>query len=204
MENSENVISVKSQIVTIFDDPVNYNVKHPTARKWTLYYDIPSAKITNKNWAENIQTVSSINTIEDFWYVYNNIKFASNISFGSNYYFFQEGINPEWEDPANKNGGKWCIQFKKTSRTAPHLNKAWLYSMLHCIGELWENNEKDCAYQVCGVIVNVRKFQDKINIWLRDKSNTRVIDFIENKIKEIIDNTDSQSPVITWTAHNQN
>lgn len=31
----------------------------------------------------------------------------------TDYHLFKDGIKPTWEDPQNKNGGKWMVRLKK-------------------------------------------------------------------------------------------
>jgi translation initiation factor 4E len=176
----------EQKIITIFDNPINYNAKHPLARKWSLHFDSPTKKISDTNWAENIKKVYTFNTVEDFWGIFNNILPPSYIKFGSNYYFFKENINPMWEDPENKNGGKWCIQFKKGY--ADDVNKIWQITLLHCIGEVWweEDSNKNYTDSICGIIVNIRKYQDKVNIWIKDKYDKNTIDFIGKKLQKLL------------------
>ena len=37
----------------------------------------------------------------------------------------QDGIDPKWEDPQNKQGGKWQYQLQKTMRQTD-LDRLWL------------------------------------------------------------------------------
>jgi translation initiation factor 4E len=42
----------------------------------------------------------------------NNLQPPSSLPQKANYWFFKEGVRPEWEDPTNQNGGKWTIEFE--------------------------------------------------------------------------------------------
>lgn len=57
--------------------------------------------------------------------LYNYIKLASENRAGSDYSLFKEGIQPMWEDDANKRGGKWAISLNKAQRTSD-LDRLWL------------------------------------------------------------------------------
>jgi translation initiation factor 4E len=41
---------------------------------------------------------------------------------------FKEGIKPMWEDPANRNGGRWLMEFprKKDWKSMSYLDEIWL------------------------------------------------------------------------------
>lgn len=172
------------RIITVFDDPINYNCIHPLSEKWKLWYDCPNKKITNNNWIENIKEIGTLSSLEDFWGIYNNIIKTSSLSYGSNYYLFKDGIKPMWEDPSNKNGGKWSIQFKKNINI--DLDNIWLIIMLHSLGNIFCDDTNNYNTEITGLIINIRKYQDKINIWLQNKNNTITINYIGNIIKNII------------------
>lgn len=54
--------------------------------------------------------------------LWNNIKGPSYLPQNSNYHLFKAGIEPKWEDPQNKNGGKWIFVCK----SGRDLNDMWL------------------------------------------------------------------------------
>ena len=51
--------------------------------------------------------MTTVGTIEDFWSVYHYIDGPAKLRSGCDYHLFKEGITPMWEDPANKEGGRW-------------------------------------------------------------------------------------------------
>ena len=54
---------------------------------------------------------------------------ASDMSLGSNYHLFLEGIQPMWEDEQNKAGGKWVLTLKPAQRAEKQLDRLWLYTV---------------------------------------------------------------------------
>lgn len=56
--------------------------------------------------------------------MYNNIVKASQLTQGGNFHFFKEGVKPMWEDPANKEGGKWLIMSPNSKKQ--ELDTMWL------------------------------------------------------------------------------
>lgn len=182
------------QIRTVFNDPKNFNVKHPLYSPWTLWFDSPATKGRNLpqtpmssfpqtpipqtpgaalGWMEDIKRVISFDSVEEFWGLYNNIVPPSNLPQKANYYLFKEGIIPAWEDEANKNGGKWSIQLPK-EKNRPKVDEMWLYTMLAAIGETFDpvllGSESGGAAQdslITGVIVSTRPQFYRLSIWTR-------------------------------------
>ncbi|KXN65187.1 translation initiation factor eIF4e, partial [Conidiobolus coronatus NRRL 28638] len=97
--------------------------------------------------------------------VYNNIVKASELANGGNYHFFRNGIKPEWEDVANAHGGGWKVQFHK--RSAVDIDETWLYALLACIGEAFQEED-----EICGIVFSTRREFFRISLWTRT-SNVR-------------------------------
>lgn len=116
--------------------------QHPLSSKWTLYFDSPQSKALPKTpqtsltapgghsggWLDDIRKVIEFDSVEEFWGVYHNIVSPSQLPGKANYYLFKNGIIPAWEDPQNKNGGKWAIQVPRDKSKAT-IDKAWLYTV---------------------------------------------------------------------------
>ena len=56
----------------------------------------------------------------------NNIKKPSEINLGTNYHLFKLGTKPMWEEPENRQGGKWTFSQKASKQRGPDLDKLWL------------------------------------------------------------------------------
>ncbi|KAK0543303.1 eukaryotic translation initiation factor 4E [Tilletia horrida] len=169
-------------ITTVFQDQNHFNVKHPLWHSWTLWFDNPSAKAGGGNhkggkdsWGDLQIKVVSIESVEEFWGLYNNIIPPSDLPAKANYYLFKEGIRPAWEDEANTNGGKWSIQLPR-DKSKDQINTLWLHLMLQAIGETLEASFPDDAPNrdaaadqdlVTGVIMSARPNFYRIAIWTR-------------------------------------
>jgi translation initiation factor 4E len=77
---------------------------------------------------EDIRKVVSFDSVEEFWGLYNNVVPPSQLPGKANYYLFKDGIMPAWEDPQNKNGGKWAIQLPR-DKSKPVIDQMWLYTV---------------------------------------------------------------------------
>lgn len=153
-------------------------IKHPLHNTWSLWYYENDRK---KVWTQNLKEITSFDTVEDFWSVYNHIKAASELKQGCDYSVFKKGIRPMWEDAANKQGGRWLISLEKKQRGS-ELDNYWLEIILLMIGEAFE----ECSDEVCGATVNIRPKMDKIGLWTAnaDSSKKDVVLAIGKKIKE--------------------
>jgi translation initiation factor 4E len=85
------------------------------------------------------------------------------------FHLFKDGINPFWEDPANKLGGKWTIRLKKGISS-----RYWEDLLLAIIGEQF-----DVGSEICGAVLSVRINEDIISVWNKSADNIEAV----NKIR---------------------
>ncbi|KAI0452317.1 translation initiation factor eIF 4e-like domain-containing protein [Xylaria acuta] len=160
-ERADAASAGNDQLVTVFHDKDNFNVKHPLQNKWTLWFTKPSSG-KGDNWNDLLKEVITFDSVEEFWGIYNNIAPVSELAMKSDYHLFKEGVRPEWEDIQNKHGGKWSFQFK--DKRSIDINDLWLQTMMAAIGETLEEEDDG---EVMGVVVNVRKAFFRIGVWTR-------------------------------------
>ncbi|RMZ17598.1 hypothetical protein D0862_00766 [Hortaea werneckii] len=146
------------KIITVFDDPANFNVKHALQNTWTLWFTKPPSG--KQDWSELLKEVITFDSVEEFWGIYNNITPASELAQKSDYHLFKRGVRPEWEDPQNKFGGRWSYTFKNGKAQ----DAAWLDVMLAAIGETLEDEGDN---EVMGVVINIRKAFWRVGLWTR-------------------------------------
>lgn len=127
--------------------PIESLIKHPLQNSWTLwYYDNEKGK----TWEECQHQITSFETVEDFWSIYNHIKTPSELKIGNDYSLFKNNIRPMWEDDQNKNGGRWLLTLRYQN-ASQQLDGLWLDVILCLIGEAFDYSE-----DICGAVVNVR------------------------------------------------
>jgi len=158
--------------------PPELLVKHPLQSRWSLWYLKADRQ---KDWEDCLKMVSTFDTVEDFWALYNHIQPASGLNWGSDYYLFKEGIKPMWEDEQNVKGGRWLCVVEKAKR-AQQLDHYWLELLMAIIGEQFEEHGE----QICGAVVNVRQKGDKVSLWtrdaLKDDINLRIGQIVKSKL----------------------
>mmetsp|Transcript_6077 Transcript_6077/g.10428 ORF Transcript_6077/g.10428 Transcript_6077/m.10428 type:complete len:197 (+) Transcript_6077:116-706(+) len=155
-------------------------VAHPLKDSWILFADQNGTKkkdTSEGEWDDNMNVIFKFKTVEDFWGMYNNVKTPSILDSGYNYRLFRSNIEPKWEDPANANGGRWTITVAQSGRKTL-IDQYWLKTVLSCIGERLDDDN-----QICGIVVSVRKAQDKISLWTRNRKDTNTTKLIGRRLK---------------------
>ena len=130
---------------------------------WVLWYDNPRLAPAGSDWKDNLKECGVFHDAETFWRITNNIKPASTLALNSNYHLFRQGIEPMWEDPSNRDGGKFVLTIPKKDSKTGRTDEWWLYTMLGLVGETMDLH----GDQVAGAVVSIRKSQDRIALWLK-------------------------------------
>ncbi|XP_076455336.1 eukaryotic translation initiation factor 4E-like [Babylonia areolata] len=169
-------------------------IKHPLNHQWTLWY---FKMDRNRDWCENNIIVTTFATVEDFWCLVNHIQKASKLNSGCDYSVFKDGIQPMWEDPQNKEGGRWLINMNKNQRHTD-LDNVWLEMLLCLIGEAFD----PYGEEICGAVVNIRPKGDKLGVWTKDCNHQDAIMHIGRTLRDRLNVP--KSCTIGYQAHNDN
>jgi len=162
-------------------------VCYPLLFKWVLWELKPGNK---HQWTESLQQIATFDSVEGFWMAQNNSAPPSQLSQGSDYYLFREGIQPNWEDPMNVRGGRWQAilpnkQFLSREKISTNLDKCWLELEMSVIGAQFGLDNLN----ICGVAAHVRRNQDKVALWISDatdaESRERIGHVLQEKLQPV-------------------
>ncbi|KYQ88774.1 hypothetical protein DLAC_10568 [Tieghemostelium lacteum] len=171
-------------IVSVESEVINSNTKtHKLDCSWTIFTDKKQYGINSGgDYLSSLTNLGSFNTVEDFWIYYNLLQKPSKMPPDSTYHLFKSGINPMWEDTANKNGGKLVLTFKNNHRFYYNVDLIWENIVLGIVGETIDN-ERD----ICGVVLSKRGgpgsgSTERIAIWNRDANNQQNIEALKQNL----------------------
>lgn len=134
--------------------------KHPLKDSWTFWcLDVGRSR----NWEECLVPLNTFNHVEDFWALFHHLSSINDMRSGSDYMLFKEGIQPMWEDPMNRAGGRWMIKLEPENRDGEINQQAWTELLLLLISGLIEGSDK-----ITGAVCNVRRMCDKLSLWMTD------------------------------------
>ncbi|PIK50788.1 eukaryotic translation initiation factor 4E [Apostichopus japonicus] len=174
MEEKTSEQKISEDVEKLELDPL---IKHPLQNRWCLWF---FKNDKSKDWADNLRQITSFDTVEDFWAVYNHIQSAGKLASGCDYNLFKDDIKPMWEDERNKTGGRWLASFDKRGGKGIDVDKLWLETVLCLIGEGFDE-ESDV---VNGCVVNVRGKGNKLSVWIGDYKRDEVVLKIGRRFKE--------------------
>lgn len=150
--------------------------RHPLESTWTLWFmDGDKRKQHEQKWGSNLIPIYTIKDVEDWWLLYSYILLPSKLRVKNDYMLFRGEIEPKWEDPSNKNGGKWQLVLPNKYRV-DKLDGMWLTTILSMIGEHYG----DLGSFVNGAYLQRRQKEDRISLWTssaeeKDREGTETI-----------------------------
>lgn len=71
------------------DDNMESYIKHPLQNTWALWFLSNDKKIS---WEDRLINITNVDTVEDFWSLYNHIKTPSELQIGHDYNLFKNDI----------------------------------------------------------------------------------------------------------------
>lgn len=169
----------KTMPVTTIPENIS-SQKHPLQNSWTMWYDSPNTYKAGADWKSAVKKIVSFSSVEDFWCLFNNLVKPSGLPIKGNYHLFKEGIMPAWEDPINKAGGKWVIEFER--RQSDILDQVWLYTSLALIGEQFDDME-----DISGAVISCRKQRNRLALWTRSAMAQKTQMQIGTQFKKIME-----------------
>jgi len=166
-------------------------MKHPLENVWAFWY---FSNDKSRSWEQNQHNVSTVDTIEDFWQIYNYVEPASQLGIGCDYALFKKGIMPDWEDYQNKYGGRWIIERGDSGRMED-MDEYWLETLFMLIGE----HIQPYNYLINGAVIQTKRGKFRLAIWLKDAKDRVGITYIGEYIKRVL----KISKTIEFSVHSE-
>eukprot|EP01062_Namystynia_karyoxenos_P006742 TRINITY_DN1235_c1_g1_i3.p1 TRINITY_DN1235_c1_g1~~TRINITY_DN1235_c1_g1_i3.p1 ORF type:complete len:802 (+),score=275.50 TRINITY_DN1235_c1_g1_i3:143-2407(+) len=132
--------------------------------EWTIWFDKSNKRPRQKNkggrniYDDCIVELGSFNTVGGYMAYWESLH-VHNLKDHCNLRVFRKGIKPLWEDPHNRDGGKWVV------RGVPKENRRDLWTTMVTAlvkGHLCPDNRQT----VCGVVLSTRDSGDSMQLWV--------------------------------------
>jgi len=153
------------------DNSIDPNIELPLENKWTLWLH----KKDNRNWGrDSFHKIYDITTVQNFWQVYNNVIFDTELLF-----LMKNDIFPLWEDPQNASGGTWSMKIPRQSA-----NEIWTNICLLLIGETMSLDMD----HINGISIRPKFSNSIIKLWTNTKLDTFNKHYNMNELTQILGN----------------
>lgn len=179
--------------VTIEEKPsIDLEAIYPLERTWAVWWSggrklpgrgAPKGRHdTRRNGkvppsAPEITRAGAFDSIQTFWCWFNNLPPPSRLAVDANLFIFQDGIDPAWEHPDNKEGGRWV-----TSATALP-DDSWRDLVLGLVGETLDLIETP---EITGLVLSRRRAYFRVSVWTRNKTKDTEVMTIGRRAKDLL------------------
>jgi translation initiation factor 4E len=148
----------------------------PLYRTWHVWFRGPHRlgihrpeRLPHDRQRSEITDIGNFGSIGDFWEWFNNLPGPSALWADCDLCFFQQGVGPAWEDPANANGGRWVVSAEQLA------DQRWESLCLDLVGETL-----DPGGEVTGVILGCRRPKRgpgyvRAAVWMRERTHDAAV-----------------------------
>jgi hypothetical protein len=163
----------------------------PLADTWTFWVNKGQPQAMRENdFVKNIQNSGTCRTLKEFCEQWNALLVQHPLTMFVSVRLFKEHIRPLWEDPANRQGGKWVF-------VAPcHIDRDVVISLEN--GDINDSLRSFvlvavhlivgalCHYtNMCGIVLTVRSYGFLITLWNNDSSDQTQIDAVKKRLFQL-------------------
>jgi len=148
---------------------------HALPEAWTFWFIRRPAVRSNDSYSKHLKMLGVVNSVEQFWALYNHMVRPNDLPSPCDLQIFQHGVQPLWEDEANRLGGKLYFRVRKgqSSRLWEDMLLALIGGQLHGCG-------------VCGAVISTRFSEDCISIWNRDARDEASLQLLRDTIRRVL------------------
>lgn len=125
----------------------------------------------------------TVDTVQDFWRVYNNIPGPEKLQNRCSIHFMKVGVKPLWEDPKNKQGGCWSFRVRKEES-----GMVWRETLMALIGEQLDGTLTP-GDEIVGISVGNRWNSDLFQLW-NTRADLQKGSSVMKRITELLNNVE--------------
>ena len=141
---------------------------------WSIYYQEDNAQ---DDWETSIHRIGQFNSIESFWPLFSHILPPSKIVQSGQLQVFRKNIRGVWEDPENRDGGRFFISFRQDFNDI-----IWQKVVLLLIGE-------QLPEEIHGIILSIKNIPNVdqffiLSLWVPKQYPPQRIEEIKRELSD--------------------
>ena len=148
---------------------------HALPEAWTFWFIRRPAVRSNDSYSKHLKMLGVVNSVEQFWAVHNHTVRPNDLPSPCDLQIFRHGVQPLWEDDANRLGGKLYFRVRKGQSS-----RLWEDMLLALIGGQFHG----CG--VCGCVISTRFSEDCISIWNRDARDEAALHMLRDTVRRVL------------------
>jgi len=159
---------------------------------WKVWFDQPnqSKTMSKGQFEESMKVLGTFNSMADFWDKFSNLMHEK-LPTKSNVRVFQSNVRPLWEDPVNRDGGKWIVVVPKP-KSVGVFNEV-LAAMV--------SNKFEC--EISGLVLSKKVREDLVSIWTPSGLPIPSLELLRDTISKLLELHLGLQPEITFMSHDK-
>jgi translation initiation factor 4E len=145
---------------------------HALPEAWTFWFIRRPAVRSNDSYSKHLKMLGVVSSVEQFWALYSHTVRPNDLPSPCDLQIFQQGVQPLWEDDANRLGGKLYFRVRKGQSS-----RMWEDMLLALIGGQFHG----CG--VCGAVISTRFSEDCISIWNKDSRDEAALQMLRDVVR---------------------
>lgn len=157
---------------------------------WKVYFDHQAAAkgATTNNFEDSMQVLGTFNTMSDFWERFSGLM-NEKLPQKSNVRVFQSNLRPVWEDPMNRDGGKWIVVTSK-QKSVGVFNEV----LAAMVGGKFE-----C--ELSGLVLSKKVREDLVSIWTPSGLPVSALEALRDNISDLLETHLALKAEMTFQWH---
>lgn len=175
------------------DGPIQLNMMPASESDiWKVWFDQPaqSKGMSKGQFEDSMKVLGTFNTMADFWDRFSNLMHEK-LPTKSNVRVFQSNVRPLWEDPVNREGGKWIVVIPK-QKSVGVFNEV----LAAMVGGKFE-----C--EVSGLVLSKKVREDLVSIWTPSGLPTYALEHLRDNISKLLETHLGLKPEISFMSHDK-
>jgi len=159
---------------------------------WKVWFDQPSQSkgMSKGQFEDSMKVLGTFNTMADFWDKFSNLMHEK-LPTKSNVRVFQSNVRPLWEDPINRDGGKWIVVVPKP-KSVGVFNEV-LAAMV--------SNKFNC--EISGLVLSKKVREDLVSVWTPSGLPVPSLENLRDTISQLLELHLGLKPEITFMSHDK-
>lgn len=159
---------------------------------WKVWFDQPQSSkgMSKGQFEDSMKVLGTFNTMADFWDRFSSLMHEK-LPTKSNVRVFQSMIRPMWEDPINRDGGKWIVVIPK-QKSVGVFNE-----VLACM----VGGKFKC--EISGLVLSKKVREDLVSIWTPSGLPEPSLMALRDAVGTLLENHLGLKPEITFMWHDR-
>eukprot|EP00929_Paragymnodinium_shiwhaense_P016398 TRINITY_DN124710_c0_g1_i1.p1 TRINITY_DN124710_c0_g1~~TRINITY_DN124710_c0_g1_i1.p1 ORF type:complete len:236 (-),score=61.65 TRINITY_DN124710_c0_g1_i1:53-760(-) len=173
----------------------------PLRAKWIVWQQLMAMPGKAVAYGDSTRQIACVDTVESFWQTWSRLPQPSQLlqrrmavkesaDTGGYHYvdammLFREGIQPQWEDPANAEGGHFQFHFKATAAPG-QVDEHWNNLVLGVIGSTIEPADMITGVRLVDKLQGRRDGNLRIEVWFSNMRDNKNVSFLQRNVERCV------------------